>query len=201
MSEQPCAIIYTGELTDAPGRWEQWTETVVPRVRGGWSLRIRSTDFFGRGPVETTTLRFADTDALVEYLRERDLEDAPRRRIGPRMSELDDFAQSIGRQDVVNAIEEFRRPPRAKPARLLAIDGTISVGSFPNGRSRALYLRVRTDRGRAIMSRPRPTDRMATCWPGDSPYFRQPFRVRLSAALRKAATEAFADAATDHAVN
>jgi hypothetical protein len=192
MSDRPSAIIYTGELTDTPGRWEKWTETVVPRVRGAWSLRIRSAGFFGNGPVETTTERFASGDALVEYLRQRDVEDEPRSRIGSRLAALDEYAKLIGRTDVVAAIQAIRRPTRTRAPKVLNILGATSIASFPNGRGRAIYLKVQTDRGPALIKVDDDETGAATCWLGDRPHFRPHFMVRLNAAMRAAAATASA---------
>jgi len=115
----------------------------------------------------------------------RDLEDAPRRRVGPRLSELEDFAQAIGRIDVVEAIEAVRHLPRPKKPNVLAVVGTVSIGSFPNGRSWSTYLKVQTDRGPGIMAIPRPEDQTTTCWLGGSIHFEPFFSVRLTTELRQ----------------
>jgi hypothetical protein len=183
----PSAIIYSGELSDMPGRAESWTEEVVAHADGTWALVVRATDFLGHNESEPTEEHFADAGLLIEYLRERDFEDVPSRRAGPRLSELDDFARSIGRTDVVEAIEAIRHPPRPRPPKVLAVLGTVIIGPFPSGRGRSAYLRVSTDRGPAIMSIRDGEKGIASCWFAETPYLLPPIRARLTKPVLAAA--------------
>ena len=62
--------LFNGELSDAPGRCESWTESVRYLGAGRWELVAHSSNFSGTGPAETHVERMG-TAALVRWVLER----------------------------------------------------------------------------------------------------------------------------------
>jgi hypothetical protein len=46
-------VIFQGELTDAPGRMENWTEWLTHFGADDWQLSIEGTDITGTGKAES----------------------------------------------------------------------------------------------------------------------------------------------------
>ncbi len=67
-------ILFEGDLSDAPGRSESWTESVCYLGRGAWKLSIDGTDFLGRESAESTMERLT-TRGMVDWALDRDAED------------------------------------------------------------------------------------------------------------------------------
>lgn len=67
-------ILYEGDLSDAPGRSESWTESVCYLGRGAWRLSIDGTDFGGMESADSTIERLS-TRGMVNWALDRDAED------------------------------------------------------------------------------------------------------------------------------
>jgi len=63
--------LFDGDLTDAPGRCESWTEEVCYLAKNKWLLRTRGTDFSGMEEGETHT-EDKTSKSLVDWLGELD---------------------------------------------------------------------------------------------------------------------------------
>ncbi len=68
-------ILFEGELSDAPGRAESWTESVRYLGRGAWELLSEGTGFSG-GERNVVFRERLSTRGMVDWVRERDAEDA-----------------------------------------------------------------------------------------------------------------------------
>lgn len=177
--------VFDGHLTDAPGRDETWTETVTARADGTWTVSVSGTSFDGTDEAEPDGKDFATAEKMVDFLHARDEYDTPpRRRIGPRLERLAEFAAEHGYDDVLRFIDEIRHPARPRAPTVRKVLRVVSIGSWPNGRSRKDYLSVETDRGPGVMSMPADGGQWLTVWPGDHPYTPYRWRVRLTRALR-----------------
>lgn len=110
-------ILYEGDLSDAPGRSESWTESVCYLGRGAWRLSIDGTDFGGtdsadsmierlstRGMVNWALVRDAEDREYVEpkaipLRSSRDLDEDEGRllnELGPRAERLLEIAEQVG---------------------------------------------------------------------------------------------------------
>lgn len=144
-------VLFNGELTDAPGRCETWTESVRYAGNNRWELKSDGTDFYGSAPAETIKEAFG-TQSLVRWVLERDAEDLesqPRIRnaesgqdedldagnhLGPRAARLLEIARAERADFCIKCLMEWvegkwpkpkRMPP---PPKILGINGVIKRG-------------------------------------------------------------------------
>ena len=67
-------LLWEGELTDAPGRCESWTEHLVYLGEDRWRLEIAGTDFCGTRKEDLNKEEFS-TQKLIQWVSERDSEE------------------------------------------------------------------------------------------------------------------------------
>ena len=67
-------LLWEGELTDAPGRCESWTEHLVYLGENRWRLEIAGTDFSGTRK-EDLNIEELTTQKLIQWVSERDSEE------------------------------------------------------------------------------------------------------------------------------
>ena len=67
-------ILFEGDLSDAPGRAESWTESVRYLGRGAWELLSKGTGFSG-GERNVVFRERLSTRGMVDWVRARDVED------------------------------------------------------------------------------------------------------------------------------
>jgi len=126
--------LHKGELSDAPGRAESWTESVRYIGGGRWYLVVEGTDFAGVGKAAPVRERFG-TARLVKWVLKRDAEehdadelaaDGRSRALGPRSKRLLRIARAAGVQHCVKLLEGWRAgtwPTAERPPRIRRVTG------------------------------------------------------------------------------
>lgn len=136
--------LYSGYLSDMPGRCESWTEAVRYHGRGQWTLRSYGTDFTGTSSGETYRERLS-TKKLIHWVLERDSEDldseecdetygevcAPEKKLGERAGRLRDIAISVNAhycKSLLDLYESGDWPSTPKAPKVLEITGVMKRG-------------------------------------------------------------------------
>jgi len=180
-------VIFEGELTDAPGRMESWTEWLTHLGADDWQLTIVGTDFSGAQEAEPESELFT-TEKLLMWLQERDSEDEPNRRVGIRLRALRAYAEEarlVGLLKLIEGIRRGRWPPKPPRPKVTAVSGIALLATAPNPRAEHVqpYLQIETTRGSGIMAMPSPDSGFVQCWLGENPFWAESWKCRLTKSL------------------
>jgi hypothetical protein len=108
---EPEWSIYTGHLTDAPGRDERWEEFVCKQTEDRWKLAIIGTSFAGTDPKEQWSEVFT-TRGLVRHCRRQDAVDQAYdddcSRAESRIAALKRIAQKTGDALLIKELKTYR---------------------------------------------------------------------------------------------
>ena len=104
-------LLFEGELTDAPGRCESWTEHVEYLGDGKWRLCIEGTSFDGTKAEQPNIEEFT-TARLVNWVKERSLEDEEDGE--GRIEALVGIAKKVGCGECLKLLEKDGKPKSAK---------------------------------------------------------------------------------------
>ncbi len=193
MSQNPARfLIFEGELSDAPGRYETWTEHLTLLGNDSWEVEVTDTDFSVTGKPETFRAQYSSVD-LIEWLRDRDGDNPiagnPPSRVGNRLRALERYARSAGLSRLLTIIDRVRRgnwPPKPKAPRVLRVSGVTEFGRLPYGRGpKDKFLVVDTENGTGIMAIPIVGQLSAMYWLGTSRYPQCSWKCRLRKELVK----------------
>jgi hypothetical protein len=136
--------LFNGELSDAPGRNESWTEYLRYRGSNRWELIIEGTDFCGVSTAEPLKEKIS-TKALLKWVLDRDSEDGgglpvdcdndddPPKTFGPRAETLREIAVIEGATFCVSCLDGWLAgawpPMKQQPVvHILAITGVTRRG-------------------------------------------------------------------------
>ena len=178
-------VICVGELTDAPGRCEQWTETVIYNGRNRWTLVIAGSDFFGLSQ-EPQLVERMSTRQIIDWATSRDDEDSQSERAtrceaasgagdqddaddgesqsGARTMALLDAARAEGADYCIRCLEGYRSGtwPKPRKLRITAIGNVIERGIWFHITRRGVA--VKTTRGDGYLVLASDASRMATVY-------------------------------------
>lgn len=180
-------VIFSGELTDAPGRMESWTEWLTHFGGDDWEVSLEGTDFTGTGETEQLSQQFTTHD-LLAWLQESDSENRPYRRVGSRLRALRTYAEKAELVELLKLIERVRRgtwPPKPPRPKVTAITGITLVAAAPHPRAEHIepYMTVETTRGAGIMAMPGPRSAFIQCWLGANPFWKESWKCRFTKLL------------------
>ena len=191
MSEEPRRFqIFKGELSDAPGRWEEWTEYLTDLGADCWELEVIDNDHASGEEIPPIREQYSTVD-LVEWLRDRDgadqdndrISNHPRTMVGERLKALERYAKSAGLGHLVTIINRVRRnnwPPKPRAPRVLKVSRVTEFSRPPSGRGpKDKFLVVETENGPGIMSIPLPGERSSMYWLGTNRYHRISWKCTL----------------------
>lgn len=196
MSKGPLRFkIFEGELSDAPGRWETWTEYLTNLGADCWEIEIIDNDHTV-GEVQELFREQYSTVELIDWLRDRDGADqnnAPiakrTPRVGERLKTLERYAKSASLSQLITIINRVRGdswPPKPKAPRVLKITRVVEFSRPPNGRGpKDKFLVVETENGPGIMSIPVIGQRSSLYWLGTDKYH----QISWKCILRKELTQ------------
>jgi len=138
--------LFSGELTDAPGRNESWEEEVCYIGNSQWILRSIGTDFTGMYPGQSYSERMG-TKKLIRWVIERDYEDGESNGyypgesedeselkfnvLGPRAKRLREIAKEVDANLCFNLLDKWKLgvwPKTPSPPRIKDIVDVVARG-------------------------------------------------------------------------